>query len=235
MSDTELVINSIGELENLLYKLFNLKGRGLANQAKQFEGVFPSTIMEKINDVSRVRNPFAHAKRKRFQNELERKIFIENVKFIQEELQSFKNLINLPPIHFAFTNKKYNQPLDGWKNGNDPWQVHCWHDWHKGKNQRFAIRQIENTDACIVSMAESGHCLDTYAAEGKAKLHFWPYHGGRNQRWRIVQLEDYSYKVESLENGLCLDAWMMEDSNVIVHLWEWHGGDNQRWWLNPYL
>jgi hypothetical protein len=235
MSDTELAINLNGELEKMLFRLFNLKGWGSANQARQLDHLFPPTIIEKINEVSRVRNLFAHSKRKRFQNDLQRKLFVENVTFIKEELQSFKNLINLPASRFAFINKQYNQPIDSWKNGNEPWQVHCWHDWHKGKNQRFAISHTENNDGCIISMAESGHCLDTYKIDGKVKLHFWKYHGGQNQRWKITWLEDYSYKIESLENGLCVDAWRMEDNSVIVHLWEWHGGDNQRWWLNPYL
>jgi hypothetical protein len=113
--------------------------------------------------------------------------------------------------------------------------VHQW-ECHKGKNQQWILRKVE--DYAVIISSYTGRCLDVdhESYEDNAAVSQWKYHGGVNQQWVLTQLDDYSYEIRARHSEKVLDvAWGSTDDGVITTQYFWHGEDNQRWWIGAAL
>ena len=190
----------------------------------------PAAMLRMFSDLARQRNRLAHNQGDRSMTGTQREQFRLTADAVREDLMALIKLNRLDRFDFKLINKAFGVPLDCWKPDSEPWQIHCWHEWHDGGNQRWLVSKLDSD--FIIHSPESGHCLDVWSRDEQWRVHLWPFHGSANQRWQINKLEDSSFRITSVATGLCLDAWK-ETDKTIVHPYAWHGGENQRWWFCP--
>src|SRR4051794_17407552 len=135
MSDRDFVIDACSELEAVLTRAFGATGTGLVSKAKSLGSRMPASILNGVSELGRTRNGLAH-KRGASMSASDRQRFEQLSGSIKQELAALKELLRLPGGEFRILNKLYGMPLDCWKPDNDPWQVHCWREWHGRGNQR---------------------------------------------------------------------------------------------------